>query len=416
DPDIVFDLANRRATEGEAVDWKAKHIGETIFQWNGVKKLRVCSALHALYAHAALDSNWQHHFFETQIGRIGGIERHKDRVIFVVLLQHGEMNLRVVVAGEPNEAALPSLLGGLERFDCTSWREDLLDFVHRADLVNLPKIHMIGLQGAQGFFYIRFRAFTAAFWRLGRQKNILAKRREYVAVDLFGFSIPINASCIEVINTKFIGAQRNRLRVFVTAHRKPSAGLADDGEFFAGFTKDTLWDLAGFQLIGFIGERTDSEAGGRGCRKKCSSSHDSSSISVRDLRPLYPLDLALVWDNHCTPMGMRFFNLCIAIGLFASLGHAQDDRLRALYQHAKSAEQSGDYKSATADYDKIIQLRPDMAEAYANAGNLYYLQGEIPQAKAYFRKAISLKPQLPGPHFFLGILDFKARDYRGALN
>ena len=114
-------------------------------------------------------------------------------------------------------------------------------------------------------------------------------------------------------------------------------------------------------------------------------------------------------------MGMRFFHLCIAIGLIASLGHAQDDRLRVLYQHAKSAEKSGDYKSATADYDKIIQLRPDMAEAYANAGNLYYLQGEIPRAETYFRKAISLKPQLPGPHFFLGVLDFKARDYHGAL-
>src|SRR6185437_13885104 len=142
------------------------------------------------------------------------------------------MNLRVVVAGEPNEATLPSLLGRLERFDCAARREDLLHFVHRADLVNLPKIDMVGLQGAQGLFYIRFRAFAAALWRLRRQKNILAKRREYVAVDLFGFSIPVNASGVEVIDAKFVSAQRKRFGVLVTAHRKPSAGLADDGEFF----------------------------------------------------------------------------------------------------------------------------------------------------------------------------------------
>lgn len=97
------------------------------------------------------------------------------------------------------------------------------------------------------------------------------------------------------------------------------------------------------------------------------------------------------------------------------LACAQDADLSRLYGHAKTAEASGDYKTATADYQRIIRLRPDMAEAYAKAGNLYYMQGESQKAETCFRKAVALKPSLPGPHFLLGVLDFKARKYRDAL-
>jgi tetratricopeptide (TPR) repeat protein len=112
---------------------------------------------------------------------------------------------------------------------------------------------------------------------------------------------------------------------------------------------------------------------------------------------------------------VKFLSLCVLLGLYAYPGFAQEDDLLSLYQHAKTAEASGDYKGATADYEKIIRLRPDMAEAYANAGNLYYAEGESQKAEAYFRKAIALKPALPGPYFFLGLLSFKARHYTEAL-
>ncbi len=94
---------------------------------------------------------------------------------------------------------------------------------------------------------------------------------------------------------------------------------------------------------------------------------------------------------------------------------AQDSGLSEIYEHAKSAEQSGDYKTAAADYERIIKLSPAMAEAYANAGSLYYAQGETVKAEARFRKAITLKPALSGPYFFLGLLDFKKHAYREAL-
>ena len=114
----------------------------------------------------------------------------------------------------------------------------------------------------------------------------------------------------------------------------------------------------------------------------------------------------------------RFVNLygaCVFAASLACLGIAQNSDLVTLYQHAKAAESSGDYKSATADYEKIIQLRPEMAEAYANVGNLYYLQGETHKAETCFRKAVALKPSLPGPYFFLGVLSCNSRAYHEAF-
>ena len=68
---------------------------------------------------------------------------------------------------------------------------------------------------------------------------------------------------------------------------------------------------------------------------------------------------------------VRLYGACVLLVFLTRLGTAQNDDLVTLYQHAKAAESSGDYKSATTDYEKIIQLRPEMAESYANIGNLY---------------------------------------------
>ena len=105
----------------------------------------------------------------------------------------------------------------------------------------------------------------------------------------------------------------------------------------------------------------------------------------------------------------------ILLLFLVSVAGAQQNSLSSLYQQAKASEAAGDYKSATEAYEQILRLRPDMAEAYANAGNLYYLQGQTERAETYFRKAISLKPSLAGPHFLLGVLSFTSHDYASAI-
>jgi tetratricopeptide (TPR) repeat protein len=89
----------------------------------------------------------------------------------------------------------------------------------------------------------------------------------------------------------------------------------------------------------------------------------------------------------------------------------QVDPVVQLYGEAKTAEASGDYPQATQKYERIIQLRPDLAEAHANLGNLYYVQSKYDSAQKSFERALKLKPQLAGPHFFLGVLAFRNRDW-----
>ena len=50
---------------------------------------------------------------------------------------------------------------------------------------------------------------------------------------------------------------------------------------------------------------------------------------------------------------------------------AQDDVLLKLYADARQAEAAGNYPAAIEQYKRIVQLRPSMAEAHANLGNLY---------------------------------------------
>jgi tetratricopeptide (TPR) repeat protein len=92
-----------------------------------------------------------------------------------------------------------------------------------------------------------------------------------------------------------------------------------------------------------------------------------------------------------------------------------NDAVLKLYQEAKLAEQNGNYPQATENYERIIALRPELAEAHANLGNLYYVQGKYEQAQRTFRTALRLKPQLAGPQFFLGVLAFRSRNWDAAV-
>ena len=90
------------------------------------------------------------------------------------------------------------------------------------------------------------------------------------------------------------------------------------------------------------------------------------------------------------------------------------DALADLYKEARQAQLAGDLKTATENYKRIVALRPDMAEAHANLGVLFYQQKQWEPALKAFKKAIQLKPDLAGPYFFLGVLSFNSRNYTEA--
>ena len=84
---------------------------------------------------------------------------------------------------------------------------------------------------------------------------------------------------------------------------------------------------------------------------------------------------------------------------------AQAD-LQSVYAEAKQAQQAGDLATAAVKYQEIIKLQPQMAEAYANLGNIYYQQSKLDRATTAYEKAVKLKPELAGPNFFLGVIFF----------
>lgn len=128
-----------------------------------------------------------------------------------------------------------------------------------------------------------------------------------------------------------------------------------------------------------------------------------SGLSIRVSE--YNVVLAMAW-------WLRIVFLLIAGTAYLP---GQEQALLELYKEARSAEQSGDYSTATRAYERIVALRPDMAEAHSNLGNLYYIQGRSDQALASFRKAIRLKPGLSAPHVLLGVLHFKGREFDKAV-
>ena len=105
--------------------------------------------------------------------------------------------------------------------------------------------------------------------------------------------------------------------------------------------------------------------------------------------------------------------LAILAAVFLCFGQA--DELFTLYSEAREAQSAGDYKTATEKYQRIVTLRPDMAEVHSNLGILYYQQKKSSEASSHFRKAIELKPALAAPYFFLGILSFGDREYDEAV-
>jgi tetratricopeptide (TPR) repeat protein len=114
-------------------------------------------------------------------------------------------------------------------------------------------------------------------------------------------------------------------------------------------------------------------------------------------------------------MWWKAFNLACLLFAGCAAAISQED-LGRLYAEAQAAQNAGDLATAARKYEAIVRLRPDMAEAHSNLGNLYYQQGDAARAGAAYRKAIQLKPQLAGPHFFLGVIAFNQHDYAAALS
>jgi len=70
-------------------------------------------------------------------------------------------------------------------------------------------------------------------------------------------------------------------------------------------------------------------------------------------------------------------------------------RLKALYAQAMAAQKTGRADQALALYAQVLSLRPDLAEAQFQIGQIHAARGDRARAEAAFRKALKLRPREP---------------------
>lgn len=84
-------------------------------------------------------------------------------------------------------------------------------------------------------------------------------------------------------------------------------------------------------------------------------------------------------------------------------------------ESAQALEQQGKQSEAEAVWKSLLERQPNNYGAYAQLGLLEARQEHYKQAIVYYRKALSLNPNMPAVKLDMGLSQFKAGDLRGAI-
>jgi tetratricopeptide (TPR) repeat protein len=87
----------------------------------------------------------------------------------------------------------------------------------------------------------------------------------------------------------------------------------------------------------------------------------------------------------------------------AQVAPKPETHLRQLFAAARTAQNRGDFYAAVIDYERIVSIRPDLAEAWTNLGLMRRSLGDYSQADRDFANALRTGPQLYVPNLFLGV-------------
>jgi tetratricopeptide (TPR) repeat protein len=103
----------------------------------------------------------------------------------------------------------------------------------------------------------------------------------------------------------------------------------------------------------------------------------------------------------------KFALLWFLCALFAVSGagapQADASQSHRYLQEGEKALAAGRYDEAERAFEKLAELAPNMAEAHARLGLIYYQQGKFEQAERELRQAIKLKPALPNTGLLLAM-------------
>ncbi len=108
------------------------------------------------------------------------------------------------------------------------------------------------------------------------------------------------------------------------------------------------------------------------------------------------------------------FAFCLLPFAFA-LVQAQSVQIQRLAQTGEQALQAGRYDEAAQAYEKLRELAPQMAEAHARLGLIYFQQQRFELAVPAWRQAIKIKPTLPNADVFLAMSLAELGQFKEAL-
>ncbi|MGB7190584.1 MAG: tetratricopeptide repeat protein, partial [Acidobacteriaceae bacterium] len=84
-----------------------------------------------------------------------------------------------------------------------------------------------------------------------------------------------------------------------------------------------------------------------------------------------------------------------------------DTEAQQHFQLAHQAQAAGQLDTAAAEYQKVIRLKPEVAEGYASLGLVYYAQSKFADSARVLEQAYKLNPRLPGVSLVLGLDSIK---------
>jgi tetratricopeptide (TPR) repeat protein len=119
--------------------------------------------------------------------------------------------------------------------------------------------------------------------------------------------------------------------------------------------------------------------------------------------PISP-NISNSWHRHCSLLILEFILIVIAIAAMAA--QSPPSRAAAIHEHLHQAEaylRANDASSAVKEFEAVLTLDPNNAEAYANLGVIAFFQRDYRKASQNFRKALAIDPSLAKTQALLGI-------------